>query len=507
MEQPPSRWLPNIRYGLVTILGISLLVAAIGTRAWPLAGDAALMHYVVFLLRGGAAPYRQVIDINLPGSYLFEASGMALFGTGALGLRLYDWLLMACVAAGALGCTGRKRWFAATFAGLFFALVHLQDGVAQQGQRDLLLAALLLCGLGALRLILQGTRHSLMASLAFGLAFGVSFTIKPVLLPLAVALLIIGLARSNILHSAAPLAVAIFGLLSPSLVAIGWLFHQGVWSSFLWTLRSLLPLHAALGRRPIGFLLVHSFSPVGVLLLLTILVMVLGRGRFLDGKLVLATAFVGTLIAYGLQGKAYPYQRYPFVAVLLVAIGLVLDRSLDTPGKARVLAYVMVCWAACLGVYFAWRSVRFDPQTPFVAALSTQLQIFGTAESLAGQVQCLDTFGGCVNTLYDLQIRQSTGFLYDCYLFTDASRTRDEYRERFWAAFQSAKPRLVVLSSQNCFKDFSTGYDRVSTWPAFDGELHQQYHEVGRWTPSGPVSWFSQKGMPFGFRLFLRNGS
>ena len=38
--------------------------------SWPLTGDASLMHYVVFLMHHGKEPYRDIIDMNLPASYM-----------------------------------------------------------------------------------------------------------------------------------------------------------------------------------------------------------------------------------------------------------------------------------------------------------------------------------------------------------------------------------------------------------------------------------------------------
>ncbi|MBE7158338.1 MAG: hypothetical protein INR62_07870 [Rhodospirillales bacterium] len=502
---PPSRSRSNpLRYCLLALLTVALLGAMIGTRSWPLVGDAGLMHYVVFLLKAGAVPYRQVIDINLPGTYFFEQTGIALFGAGPHGLRLYDSFLLGSVLLASLGLAGRRHWFAACFSGLLFALVHLQDGLEQQGQRDLLLAVLLLSGLGAFRLLLESAGHRPLAAFLFGLAFGASFTIKPVFLPLTIALLLLGFAKGP-LRSALSLALATTGLLAPGTLALCWLSRKGALRSFFAIAHSLMPLHATLGRRSLPFLLAHSFSPLGLLLVVCLLLPVLSRKSLLDHKLILAAGLAGALLAYLLQGKGYPYQRYPFLVILLVAMGTTLNTALDEPGPVRSLALVTLCCAGGLGLFFAWRSTTYDIETPTETALSRQLAAFGSPSQLTGTVQCLDTFGGCLTSLYDLGIRQSTGFLYDCYLFNGAGPERDSYRSQFWAAFHQAKPRLVVLSSQNCFKDYNGGYGRITSWPALADELHAHYREVTTWSPTRPVAWFSRKRMPFGFKLLLRD--
>ncbi len=56
-------------------------------------GDAALMHYVVFLMDRGAAPYRDLSEINLPGSYFVEWAVVHIAGGGELAWRCFDLFL------------------------------------------------------------------------------------------------------------------------------------------------------------------------------------------------------------------------------------------------------------------------------------------------------------------------------------------------------------------------------------------------------------------------------
>jgi hypothetical protein len=69
---------------------------------WPLVGDSTLLHYSVFLLRHGFAPYAQLVDINLPGTYAFEWLVVRLFGYGALPWRLFDFSLLLALGGASL---------------------------------------------------------------------------------------------------------------------------------------------------------------------------------------------------------------------------------------------------------------------------------------------------------------------------------------------------------------------------------------------------------------------
>ena len=79
------------------IVAACLVFFVIWTWHWPLVGDAVLVDYAVFLLEHGMAPYRQIVDVQMPGTYLVDWLVLHVFGTGAIGLRLFDFTLLATV--------------------------------------------------------------------------------------------------------------------------------------------------------------------------------------------------------------------------------------------------------------------------------------------------------------------------------------------------------------------------------------------------------------------------
>ncbi len=110
---------------------------------------------------------------------------MRLLGPGAAGLRLYDAAL--CLAACCLmpllaARTLRARLFALS-AALLLTLIHLDDGIAQAGQRDLAMTVLLLLALVFL-LRLYPTRP-IAGTFLFELTVGLTLIVKPTLLPAA----------------------------------------------------------------------------------------------------------------------------------------------------------------------------------------------------------------------------------------------------------------------------------------------------------------------------------
>jgi hypothetical protein len=173
-------------FGIVLIACSAIF--AVMTCHWPMVGDAALIRYSVFLIQHGWAPYRDFVDINMPGAYLATAIGMRLAGSPDVSWRIFDFGLIALAGVGYFLIARPYSRFAALFATSLLLLVHGQDGVQQAGQRDLVIAVLLVL---AVAFLLEAVRRERWAYLVpFGLAVGFGATIKPTAGPLGVVLLV-----------------------------------------------------------------------------------------------------------------------------------------------------------------------------------------------------------------------------------------------------------------------------------------------------------------------------
>src|SRR5436190_18808294 len=160
------------------------------SRGWPLIHDVALMHYVAWRIGEGAIPYRDLFDMNQPGTYLIHLAVLRALGGGDLGWRLLDlgWL---AATAGAIALFAAP-WgaLASAAAALLFATYHLAGGAWQAGQRDFLLCVFLIAGaLGVTRWLESAAgARARVALLCGGLALGAAMTIKPHAIALAAAL-------------------------------------------------------------------------------------------------------------------------------------------------------------------------------------------------------------------------------------------------------------------------------------------------------------------------------
>ena len=186
-EMAPRRFDALFRTLIVIVCAVCGVWMVALTWHWPLVWDAQVMHYANFLIRHGFAPYRDITDMNLPGSYVMEGAAMRIFGGGDLAWRFYDFSLLGMMTASMIVIALPYDWIAGLLAGVMFALIHASEGPQNGGQRDEAMTALLVLGYALLFLSIR--HRKIWGMLGFGMALGLASSIKPTIAPLAAVLL------------------------------------------------------------------------------------------------------------------------------------------------------------------------------------------------------------------------------------------------------------------------------------------------------------------------------
>jgi hypothetical protein len=507
------------------VLLACLLLYVTQTMHWPLVGDAALMHYDVFLMDHGMALYRDVVDPNMPTTLLIEGEVVHLFGGGALAWRLFDFFLLVISGIAMIVICRPYDWFAGFFAAALYALIHGRDGPIQLGQRDLTMTAFLLIGVAFL---FEGLRTSpserakpakpskpWMTAL-FGVFCGAASTIKPSVLLLTPVLLVTTAVvlkrrqRPFLSH----LICGILGMLAPMAAVLAYVVHKHILKAFLATLFDLLPYFVRLDARSYAYLITHSISSVMLPITILWLPIALTRKNWLTwerGALLVGVAF--GLASFCLQRKGYPYHRYPSEAFLLLLIAIdftTVFHRLDAQKLSRRLASIgIVVGTLLVGGGSTIHALRQDRHPlEFTSLLESDLNRLGQ-NNLAGHVQCLDMADGCIPVLYDMKVVQATGFLYDCYMLsTVEGAERDRYREAFWQAMTKNPPAIFVVSSHDCDAypvRPAYNYRKISRWPLFDDYLKTHYRLDVERIPPHMVNLGSSPSKPLGYRIYVRN--
>jgi len=513
-EGPPSRWWVWLRVLVLAALLASVAWAVAGTLHWPIVGDAPLLHYVCFLMDHGRLPYRDVFDMDMPGTYALEWAAIHLLGPGALAWRFADFALVAVIGGAMVAIAAPVDWLAGAFAGAMFALIHFRDGPTHTGQRDLMMTAMLL---PACALLFWAVRRSHVTRskggasalpLACGVLLGMATIIKPdgVLFALALAVMLAVLLRGLQRPWAGPVLLVAAGYTLPLLVTAGWLWQHGALAAFVATCRGIVPYHASLGRPSLASLAVGSFPSVLMAITLPAIpvYVALRPWKSWEGAVLAICTGLGA-VHYILQGKGFPYHRYPVEAFLLLLCALVLFPALRRGDWVRWPALLGVLLGACflapvsaqIACHYDWRNQEFNQM---LAADLTQLG----GQRLQNKVQCIDNTAGCPNTLYNLQMVQATGYLYSCYMLQpQPARFQDAYRAGFWKALQANPPQVIVVSDQDCFT-MHRSFDILVRWPQLDGLLQSQYTLVAQRTPPHRVGWWRKPAVPFSYRIYVR---
>jgi hypothetical protein len=482
-----ANWAMYISSHFKTVLSIYFCVCigifALCTAHWKLVNDPAQLSYLCFLMDHGMAPYRDLLEINMPGIYLVNWSVMHLLGEGSLAWRTFDFSLMSAAAWAMIVIARPYDWLAGVLGATLFTLYHGRDGAGQAGQRDFIIAVLLLCAYAFLFAFFRRRRE--WAIFAFGLCAGMAATIKPTPLPFIFLLLV--LAAIRLKQSGEPILrpslYALLGLLIPFAIVGAFLISTHSVGSFWYLLRVELPFYKSLGRLSLPTLmtLVASSSIRTLALIALAIALLKWQGWNWESKLLVAGIIFG-IASFFAQGKGFPYHRYPMLAFLFLWVGLQIVTGLRDRGAVGILAMTGLAFALILLPIYVREASRkvWDPQ--FTDSLAADLNRLGGHE-LSGHVQCIYMPADCDDTLYRLRLVQSTGLFYDYLIFgSPQQRVIRDAREQFWQQFQKNTPRVVVVGS-GLYPD-GFGYGKLASWPLFQEELARNYFLYDdRWFP------------------------
>jgi hypothetical protein len=483
---------------MASLLGVAALCIVLFTWRWPLAGDAQVFHYGNFLIQHGFVPYRNIIDINLPGIYLVDAWAIKVFGAGDLAWRIFDFALLGITCLAMIAIARPYDWIAGLFAGVLFALVHVSEGPHNSGQREEIITTLIMAGCAFL--FASRRRRYPWLMMFFGLTFGMAGSVKPTAFALGPCLL--AFAVWDLRRKGDAFAAYVwFSLLGASVAAAtvaAYLVHFDATDALVEISKRLTPYYAGMGR--ISFHLLVRFSlPIAAYVLLPFAIGVALSNRFRRSWEIWAILLCGAFgaFSYLLQGKAYAHHRYTFVAFVFLWIALELSQAMLKAGWVKAVGIAGFTVGSLVLIPMYTRLVlQVRPVNLFTPALERDLRHLGI-EKLQNNVQCLDLADGCFTALYHLHIVQATGWVGDLLLFApDHTPVVNFYRNAFWKQVVNNPPSVFVLSDEYFNHDAS--FAKLKEWPQFDTYLAENYQIV--------VSRrFPEEGH-YAYRIYVRDG-
>jgi hypothetical protein len=466
----------------VLVVGAAILAALAAcrllwlSRDWLLVHDAPLMHYIAWRILEGAAPYRDLFDMNFPGVYAAHVLLLVTLGPGDLAFRVFDLALLAASGAGLVCALRPSGVWGGLAAAALFALYHVAGGPWLAGQRELLLCVFLAWGTAAAVASADaaGKRRTRWLGGA-GLALGASILVKPYAVALAPALLLWSRRGAR---SRRDLAAVVLAAALPGLAALAWLAWSGGLGAFVdITLRYLIPLYSRLGRNDLLHELVARDYGATVLAGLAawaaLGVVALARGRRRPVLAVLAVGLAYGVAHFWVQGRGWEYHFYPLALFATALGGAGLGAAL-ADGR-RVLATALVL-ALAVSAGALWSKGQRNLAPAWIAAKLDRVgRVSEALRPLVADgrmVQVLDTTEGGIHALLRLGVRQPSRFLYDFHFYHDVSHPYVRgLRAELMDALRRRPPAAVVVF--------------VPGWPEGGYERIAQFPELERWLRDG----------------------
>jgi len=464
---------------MTAIALVGALVLSLLTLGSPRVHDVALMEYMAWLFRNGLTPYRDVFDMNFPGTYLLHMGSQSVFGVSDLAVQAAN-LVIILIAAAAIWRLG-SAWQTESRATAIFLLVagHVFVGGAYDAmERDWVMGALYLA---VLALVAPGRSRTgevaeggppVSTLCVAGLLGGFTVTMKPQGALILVAVpLVLAVAFSRRGRQLARDTAIVWGAALVSIGAVfSWVLATGGFSAWTAIIRTYLPLYSLLDGNGIprdslwvaaGSSLVKLLQPSIVLLLIAVVVSWLLVGRGLQGArrssaLVLLVAIVVGLLHAWSGFKLWRYHFAPFQMAALTFIGLMAfetgERILERVRLSK-RARVRLPQAAFSFVVIALVVLGIlSPPGQAASVREIEVRTVEAAEFMRSlkqpgdRVQILDTYEAGMNTALRAELKPATRFVYDFHFFHNESDPAIvSLRQEFVESFDANQPRFVLL--------------------------------------------------------------
>jgi hypothetical protein len=477
------------------------------TLHWPMTWDTPIMHYVRFLITRGFKPYSQITDMNLPGCYLTEGWGMAVFGWSDLSWRVYEFFLMAVLAISGMVLGGSRHWFAGIFTATYFLVMHASEGPRVATERDELMAILLIAATALVFVAIR--RSAAMWMFPMGLFCALATSLKPAALLMELGLIV--LLVWELRKRGQPIGKYVWWMIAGNAVitavVLQFLLVNHAIGPLWFILTKIVPSYTKLVQPGTAYMVRHLLPMALVPLIL------LGLAALLERRSKLGmerwTLFLGMAVgatSYFMQSKGLTYHRYTMVLFVLLWVGWELAEAMHRENlRSRLLAVAGIALLFLMIVPYYVRLTNRDPRmeeaiSPLAFQLQRDLVQLG-GNQLQHQVLCLDMINGCFDALYRLRLVQNTGATGDLLLFAKEQDAATEYYRNWFLERDREHPANVVVLMNEWYQNNEVAsFDKLDAWPQYAAYVRSMYVPVVE-RHFGPA--LSSPA----YRIYLRKGS
>jgi hypothetical protein len=503
------------RYLLSAFLLVLLALTALLAFTWRYYHDLPIFLYASWIIeKFGVIPYRDLYEVNLPGTYV--AAGIIGFLTGYSepAMRILDYILVAVmIGLGGLWMRKLNLW-AGVMGGVAWALMYFALGPTAMMQREYLMLLPVLCGLAAYANIPAG--RPIWRWLLTGLFMGMAATIKPQgfigILPVALMeWQTAGMESDSLLKKLRSVSLRRallwlgIGFLIPLAGMILYLAANGALPQFFEILFQYLPLfaqmnmyHQAVSGVRRWYSLILDFVKLGGYGI-WIAPALWGTHQLLQSPEVLpekkryGLLLLWSVIAFSIypafSGQFFPQHWFLFAFFLFQAAFLNLTVKPISQSIIFRIAPAALMTIASLAL------VRPDTlDNLWLLAVKRELPAAnnpkeGRVDEIAAflethlrpgdTVQPVDWVGGAVHAMLIARAELATPFIYDEYFYHNIDNPYIQgLRTRFMQALERARPRFIIEVYDDGPYAEPTGPNTSREFPEFRAFLAEHYSVI-----------------------------
>ena len=177
---------------------------------------------------------------------------------------------------------------------------------------------------------------------------------------------------------------------------------------------------------------------------------------------------------YMIQGRGFPYHRYPFILFIFILIAIMLVEFLGNGNRYKSLSLIsFIVIVTYLGASLIGRIQKdnsYANKQPYLDQMIHDIDGYDLAET--DTVQLMDSVKGGLYALYVLNIDEPTRFIQD---FQFYEHPNDPFVKKITAEFihdlDEYKPKLIVIIARGR----RGGYNRLDKFPEFTAFLNEKY--------------------------------
>ncbi len=449
---------------------------------WPLIHDAATNHYIADQILKGATPYRDIFDMNLPGSYIPHLICLFVFGESDFAWRFVDMLFMLLAAWSLWRICKSQNEQVAIFCACAVLLFHIGNGSVFSGQRDWWLASLILASGVFLLRALEEKVLSYDNLLFMSIFAGAAASIKPfalLFLPLSLALYLSRIKKKK--NWLKLFSSIIFGFAFVPFCLVLWLLLSGGFEAFLDILNNYSWKIYSAVKIPSSFDALMPFGKIlGALALFSgIVVLTVRKFQYAPRHiLVLVAGCLYGLFHFLFQAKGWSYHAYPLLVFLIPLVILWLDslgKNRRRPKQALVpfLLLVTICFGLALrGISRSMGDESLEYIKPYVPELISDLESLNLDDQ--APVQVMDTALGGLHALFRTSLKQSSRTVYDFHFQVETGHPYVErMKNEFIDELEDKNPQAVVVFRAGWLAPHD--YSRHEQFPEFLAYLKNGY--------------------------------